>query len=393
MTRNLDLLGIPSLPLNAFVGDGSGRIKPQGKGGSAPKQPDYTAAAEATAKGNLDLARQNAEANRINQYTPWGSLTYTNNRQFDQAGYDAAMAAYGRQAQQQSYGNNSQAYVNAWVDGGGDTGGRHVKVPVGSMGGSSQRNTMTAPNRDDFWGADNWQQTMQLAPELQAQLEQQWALQAGLFDPQNAALGRVQDMMSGGFDMSGIGEGGQVYDPNLATNNATELLMQRINPQLDRQREALRAQMANQGIAQGSSAYNSAMDQWGQNSNDAYNQASLQGIGLGMQQQGMQFDQSNQNRQRSMAEQAYLRSLPMQELQMLMGGGQVQQPNFPGYAQQGQTAGADYLGAAQQQYQGQLGAYNADQAANSNMMGGLFGIGGALLGAPSSSILGGLFGL
>lgn len=453
--RTLLNLGIPDLPERAFQPVG-GRIQPQGgKGGSAPKTPDYTAAAQATSQGNLDLAKYTTQANRINQYTPWGSLTYTNDRQFDQAGYDAAMAAYNRQLQQSA---------NPFVDMSG----------LGLIGlQASNQNQLSAPNRDDFWvGGDNWTQHVQLSPEMQAQLDQQNAIQAGLFAPQNAALQRVRDMMGQGFDMSSLpgqaqitghqldpsqltqfGQMGQsftptgeqlaMYAPSLQTNEATDLLMQRINPQLDRQREALRAQLANQGIAQGSQAYNNAMEQHGQTANDAYTQAALHGIGLGMQQQGMQFDQGLQNRQLTAAEQqqqfgqdtinygltaqqraqqameqqqqfgqaeslfgqqmaarnnalqeqAYLRNLPMQELQQLLGGGQVQMPQFPGYAQQAQTAGPDLLGAAQQQYQSQLGAYNAQQAGQSNMMGGLFSLGGALLGAPSSSILGGLFGL
>src|SRR5699024_10903194 len=107
--------------------------------------------------------------------------------------------------------------------------------------------------------------------------------------------------------------------------------------------------------------------------------------------QNQQFGQAEAARQRDFAEQSYLRNLPMQELQMLMGGGQVQMPQFPGYAQQGQVAGPDYMGAANQQYQGQLGAYNAQQAGQSNMLGGLFGLAGGILGAPSDSIIGGLF--
>src|SRR5699024_323381 len=100
--RNLHNLGIPDLPLRAFQPDAFGRIQPQGgKGGSTPKTPDYAAAARETAQGNLDLAKYTTEANRINQYTPWGSLTYTNDREFDQEAYDAAMAAYNRQSQQQ----------------------------------------------------------------------------------------------------------------------------------------------------------------------------------------------------------------------------------------------------------------------------------------------------
>lgn len=46
-------------------------------GGSAPPPPDYAGAARETAAGNLDAARANIAANRINQYTPYGSLEYT----------------------------------------------------------------------------------------------------------------------------------------------------------------------------------------------------------------------------------------------------------------------------------------------------------------------------
>lgn len=44
------------------------------------------------------------------------------------------------------------------------------------------------------------------------------------------------------------------------------------------------------------------------------------------------------------------------------------------------------LGAEQAGYNANLGAYNAQQAAGGNMMGGLFGIGGAILGAPAGSL-------
>ena len=43
----------------------------------APPAPDYTAAAQATAQGNLDAARVAAAANRVNQITPYGNLNYT----------------------------------------------------------------------------------------------------------------------------------------------------------------------------------------------------------------------------------------------------------------------------------------------------------------------------
>ena len=44
---------------------------------SAPAAPDYTAAAQQTAAGNLDAARQATAANRVNQVTPYGNLNYS----------------------------------------------------------------------------------------------------------------------------------------------------------------------------------------------------------------------------------------------------------------------------------------------------------------------------
>ncbi len=44
---------------------------------STPPAPDYAGAAQATAQGNLEATRAATKANRINQYTPYGSLTYS----------------------------------------------------------------------------------------------------------------------------------------------------------------------------------------------------------------------------------------------------------------------------------------------------------------------------
>lgn len=59
-----------------------GKRTPFGGGkGSAPPPPDYSGAAKETAAGNLDAARTATAANRVNQYTPYGSLEYKINPQ------------------------------------------------------------------------------------------------------------------------------------------------------------------------------------------------------------------------------------------------------------------------------------------------------------------------
>jgi hypothetical protein len=48
-----------------------------GKSASAPPPPDYSGAARETAAGNLEAARANTAANRVNQVTPYGNLNYS----------------------------------------------------------------------------------------------------------------------------------------------------------------------------------------------------------------------------------------------------------------------------------------------------------------------------
>src|SRR5699024_6204149 len=182
--RNLHKLVILDLTLRAVQPDTFGRIQSQGgKSGSTLKTSDYATAACETAQGNSDLPKYTTESKRINQFPPWGSLTYTNDREFDQEAYDAAMAAYNHQSQQPAQAQDplsshpllnglmgqSSAYVNAWVPGTGDAGGYMRRVPVDSIAGAGRGSAMAMPNRDDFWsGGDNWSQHVNLSPELQA---------------------------------------------------------------------------------------------------------------------------------------------------------------------------------------------------------------------------------
>lgn len=363
-----------------------------GKSGSTPKAPDYTALANQQSQAAIDLAKYQTEANRANQTTPWGTVSWANDRQFDQAAYDKALSRY------QNSQSTASAPTQVWqsMGAGGDNGSdgqwvtqqNSARAPVGQM-----------PNRDDYWsGGDNWTQTTSLSPQQQALFDQQNRLQQGMFGAQNSALGRVNQMYGQGFDQSALPN--LNYDPSSAAKNATDLLLQRINPQLDRQQEQLQAQLANQGVTMGSEAYNNAINNFGQTRNDATSQATLQGYGLGMQQQTL----ANQLRQSALQEQAYLRQLPFNELQALSGGNQVSMPQFGNYAQQQGVQAPNLMGAAQQQYGDQLNSYNAQQANQGGLFGslgsiagaglGFFGGGGlqgAALGANVGGSLGGLF--
>ena len=99
--------------------------------------------------------------------------------------------------------------------------------------------------------------------------------------------------------------------------------------------------------------------------------------------------------QQALAQQAAIRSIPVNEISALLSGGQVNIPQFQGYSgvtvapapvfQAGQAAG-DF---AQRNYQNQVGSYNAGMG----LLGSLAGAAGTALGGPLGGAIGkGLFG-
>lgn len=338
---------------------------------SAPPTPDYAAAAQATAQGNREAAEYAVNANRINQYTPYGSLTYTRpEKQYDQAAYNAALAQWNAQGNKPA---QSPASGPTWDAGLQD----YVSAPASQSSGSRG----AAPKLEDFLiqgDGSGWSQQVNLTPQAQAALDQQLALNNKFAETANLGFDRVRNLFENPqLDTSGL--------PARAINvgqTAQDAIMSRLAPQLAQREEALAARLANQGITLGSDAYTRENSLEGQRANDLMLQAALQGINL---------DQAN--RASALQEQAYLQDRPLNLINALRSGGQVTMPQFQQFAQQATTAGPDMLGATNAQYQAELAATNAENAGFGNFLGGLAGIGGTILGAPAGSVAGGLFGL
>ena len=327
-----------------------GRRTPHGGGGkgggSAPPPPDYAGAARATAQGNLQAARVAAAANRVNQVTPYGTLTYTQNRTptFNKEAYQSALEAYNQarsmyQPQRDEYGN--------------------IINPM----------DFTAPNYKDFMSKpspdEGWVATQTLAPAQQELLDIQNALSIGTGKLGQQGLKYVENMIAQPFDTSKL--------PSLGVNPGetyTDAYMRRLAPAMQQSREALEQNLANQGIGLGSEAYDRAMRNFEQKQNDLMLGATTQGFGVGQAARQLGFN-----------ELAYQRNEPLNTLNAVRSGAQVTSPSFVNVPLQATTAGPDLLGAANAQYSNQMAGYNAQQAANANMMGGLMGLGGQLGGA------------
>ena len=216
---------------------------------------------------------------------------------------------------------------------------------------------------EDPYGNPTWTATQSLSPVQQQLLDYQNQSSLGLGQLAEKGLGYVGNMLDTPFDTSKLPTTG--FNPSQSYQDA---YMQRLAPQIQQGRETLSVDLANRGIPIGSEAYKRAMGIQSQRENDLLLGATTQGFGVG-----------DTARKSALAEQAYLRNEPLNTLNAVRTGSQVQGPSFVNSAQQANTAGADMLGATQMGYNAQLGASNAQNAANNQFTQGLFSLGGAAL--------------
>lgn len=226
-----------------------------------------------------------------------------------------------------------------------------------------------------------------------------------------------------------------------------------LDPQYETQQRQLESRLAEQGFVPGTPAFQQEMDRFAQGRERAYadardratltgadignrafgNQlgglqaqiaAALSGANFGLQSQGQEFGQAatqqqmnrqgaldsnqvaqqlfdndlrgstfgNQSRQQGLSELLALRALPFNELASIRTGNQVQVPSGQAQYSVPNLNAPNALGAAEQDYQNQLGVYNAGVAGDNALMGGLFGLGAAAMGAPWMGPLLGLAG-
>lgn len=209
----------------------------------------------------------------------------------------------------------------------------------------------------DSQGNPIWTATTNLSPDQQKLLDIQNKTSLGLGNLQEEGLQYVRNMLQDPFNTSSL--------PSIGINpgeNMTDSIMRRLQPQIAQEKDSFDAQMANQGIVPGTQAYANAKRLFDQKQNDLITSAVIQGTNTGLQARGQGF-----------GELAYQRNEPINTLNAVRTGSQVTNPTF------GQTAaGPDYLGATQSGYNAQLGAANAQNAANNQFTGGLMNLGGTL---------------
>lgn len=304
---------------------------------SPPAAPDPVATANAQTASNEQTARLNAQLNRVNQYTPWGSLTYTRNTSpdtFNQAGYDAAMRNWQTQHDAyMNYQNSTQGGTNAnWNPFGASDGGYSgTSSPYAADPGA-------APTRDQFTtggNSDTWNSTITLSPEQQALLDssnrisqsmaslgesQLGAVTNSLRNPLNfnsapsqvtnvqggplansAGYGSIQNdvdrtglpAIQNQLDLSkvpGLIGGDQLADDlNTQRDSLYRQQAAYLDPQWQQRQHDLENQLAQQGVMQNSDAWNRAMDDMSRQRTFDYDQARQSAITGGGAEQSRLF--------------------------------------------------------------------------------------------------------
>lgn len=265
----------------------------------------------------------------------------------------------------QTASNKETAYWNAILN------NVNQVTPYGSISYTDPSGGVYDPNK-----APQFTSTITLNPEQQAILDAQTRSEQGLATLGEEQIGRIRGAVSAPFSFSGLPGEFAAEDAATASRRGEEALLSRLNPQFARDEEALRTRLINQGIGQGSDAYKSEMQNFAQAQNDARMQAILQGANYG----GTLQNQALQRRQQAINEYTTQRNAPLNEYIGLTSGVQVQNPQFQNTGYQG-TAPVDIAGMINNQYQGQLGQYNARVAQNNATTGALFGLGGSVLSA------------
>lgn len=211
-------------------------------------------------------------------------------------------------------------------------------------------------------GTPQYTATQTLSPEQQQMLNlsNQAGINYGTIG--NQQLQALQGTLSQPFDLSSLGAA--------PTRDATrDALLQRMQPQMEQDRNNLEARLAAQGIGMGSGAYSDAMNTYNRSVNDARLAADIQA--------GNAMVQDIAARQQQISEMLMPRQQGINEVAALMSGSQVQSPQFVNTPQPS-VAPADIMGATYGSYQGNLNAANQAQSGQNAMMGGLFGLGSSL---------------
>jgi len=220
-----------------------------------------------------------------------------------------------------------------------------------------------------------WNETTTLSPDQQRIYDSQTKLTQGTSDLANQYVGRIGEATANPYSYDGLAPAPQYNEAY--RQQQRDAIIQRNQPQMQRDQEALNQRLANQGISLGSEAWRAAQDDYNRARNDFRLGADIQAGSSAAQQYGLEAN----TRDRAIQEMTNLRTQPINEVATLLGTGTgVQNPQFSQVAQT-QVAPTDVSGNYWNAYQGSLAQQKMAMDQQNATTGGLFGLGGTALAA------------
>lgn len=241
-------------------------------------------------------------------------------------------------------------------------------------------------SRRIIYGVDGDPDRVRVVDTMSPEAARQYAIMQGintnLLNTAASGLDRVSAQMANQFDMSRVPDmpNAPKTDPRMRERYASAL-MSRLDPQFVRDEESARTRLATQGITQGSEAWNREMERLTQARNDARMQADIQ---AGQEQsrdladQGSAYQLGMGGRQQAIQEQAYLRSLPLSEINALRTGSMPNMPQFQTFSGSNVQA-APLLQGVELGEQAALDRYNAKVSRGNAALGLLGQLGGGYM--------------
>jgi hypothetical protein len=233
-------------------------------GGSAPAPADYVGAAREQGRANIEAARVGAALNRVDQYGPTGTTTYSQDPNNPDFWTQTTELSPEQQAIYNQQTANQQGVSNL--------AGNQLQGLYGTM---SQPFSVDGPQRTSSVGQQQYQQNIN-APSV-ANTSVDLSGIPGLTNDFSAERQRVEDSMYG----------------SAAT---------RLDDQFGRRTEADRTALLNQGLREGSEGYNNAMRDLELTKQDAYGNARDRAIQAGGAEQSRLYADALRGRQQAVGE-------------------------------------------------------------------------------------------
>ena len=250
------------------------------------KGPDVVGAAKEEGKQERLTAAQATMADRPDQYDPFGSLT--------------------------------------WQKGGFSGGPRIPGTPPGIPGIGSYN-----PNK--------WTQQYTLNEPMQNNFDSAMGVTNSMSGLREDAMARAEQEMSGDLDWGQFGQAeGLEFDPTELRQRAEDAAYgrqtSRLDPQFEQRARETEVKLRNRGLRPGDEAYDNAMGNFNRGRNDAYEQARMGSVGMGMQEANQMFgqevkstDMANALRDKNIQEYIDKRNFSLNEAQSLDPTAQVKQ--------------------------------------------------------------------